>query len=81
VTDPADPSLDVLLELDGQVLVVDPAGNYWVHFAVARVAVTPDKPHGLDYSRCTGLTKRGWSATTTLTRRSASDEPSRRTTA
>jgi hypothetical protein len=32
------------------VLVVDPAGKYWVRFTVTRVAVTPDKPHGLDYS-------------------------------
>ena len=48
--EPADPSLDTLLELDGQVLVVDPAGNYWVRFTVTRVTVTPDKPHGLDYS-------------------------------
>jgi hypothetical protein len=50
VSEPADPSLDALLELDGQVLVVDPAGNYWVRFTVTRVAVTPEKPHGLDYS-------------------------------
>lgn len=46
----SDPSLDLLLELDGQMLVVDPEGNYWVRFTVTRVAVTPDKPHGLDYS-------------------------------
>lgn len=45
-----DPSLDVLLDLDGQVLVVDPEGRYWVRFSVTRVPVTPQKPHGLDYS-------------------------------
>jgi hypothetical protein len=50
VSEAPDPSLDALLELDGQVLVVDPAGKYWVRFKVTRVAVTPDKPHGLDYS-------------------------------
>lgn len=45
-----DPSLDALLDLDGQVLVVDPDGNYWVKFSVKRVAPSPEKPHGLDYS-------------------------------
>jgi hypothetical protein len=45
-----DPSLDALLDLDGQVLVVDPVGNHWVRFAVRRVPVTAAKPHGLDYS-------------------------------
>ena len=45
-----DPSLDVLLELDGQVLVVDPQGGHWVRFVVTRVPVSAEKPHGLDYS-------------------------------
>jgi hypothetical protein len=47
-----DHSLDMLLELDGQVFVVDPGGKYWVRFRVrvTKVAVTPEKPHGLDYS-------------------------------
>jgi hypothetical protein len=45
-----DPSLDVLLDLDGEVLVVDPAGNHWVRFTVTRVPATLEKPHGLDYS-------------------------------
>jgi Family of unknown function (DUF6516) len=45
-----DPSLEALLDLDGQVLVVDPDGGYWVRFAVTRVPVSPEKPHGLDYS-------------------------------
>jgi Family of unknown function (DUF6516) len=44
-----DPSLDTLLDLDGQVLVVDEAG-YWVKFVVHQVPVRADKPHGLDYS-------------------------------
>lgn len=44
-----DPSLDTLLDLDGQVLVID-EGGYWVKFVVHQVPVTPDKPHGLDYS-------------------------------
>lgn len=45
-----DPSLDALLDLDGQVLVVDPETNHWVRFAVRRVPQTEAKPHGLDYA-------------------------------
>ena len=45
-----DPSLDVLLDLDGQVLVVDPDARYWVRFIVRRVPTTVARPHGLDYS-------------------------------
>jgi hypothetical protein len=45
-----DHTLDVLLDLDGQVLVVDDAGRHWVRFIVSRVPVSPEKPHGLDYS-------------------------------
>ena len=44
-----DPSLDTLLDLDGQVLVIDEAG-YWVKFVVTQVPATSDKPHGLDYT-------------------------------
>jgi Family of unknown function (DUF6516) len=40
----------MLLDLDGQVLVVDPEGGHWVRFVVTRVPVSSDKPHGLDYS-------------------------------
>ena len=47
---PRDPTLDVLLDLDGQVLVVDPEGGHWVRFAVRQVPVSPKKPHGIDYS-------------------------------
>lgn len=43
-----DPSLDALLDLDGQVLVVDPEGGHWVRFVVTRVPVSSEKPHGLD---------------------------------
>jgi Family of unknown function (DUF6516) len=45
-----DPAFDVLLDLDGQVLVVDPEGHHWVRFTVTRVPACPEKPHGLDYS-------------------------------
>lgn len=40
----------MLLDLDGQVLVIDPAGQHWVRFSVKRVPPTPEKPHGLDYT-------------------------------
>jgi hypothetical protein len=45
-----DPSLDALLELNGQVLVVDPESHHWVRFIVRRVPATAAKPHGLDYA-------------------------------
>lgn len=45
-----DTSLDTLLDLHGQVLVVDEKGGHWVKFIVRKVPVTADKPHGLDYS-------------------------------
>jgi len=45
-----DPTLDTLLDLDGQVLVVDPEGGHWVRFVVTRVPASSQKPHGLDYS-------------------------------
>lgn len=45
-----DPGLDTLLDLDGEVLVVDPAGGHWVKFRIKRVEPSPDRPHGLDYS-------------------------------
>ncbi|MDQ2082428.1 DUF6516 family protein [Xanthobacteraceae bacterium Astr-EGSB] len=32
------------------MLVVDPEGGHWVRFAVTRVPVSSEKPHGLDYS-------------------------------
>jgi hypothetical protein len=48
VTAPRDPTLDGRVDLDGQVLVVDPEGDYWVRFVVTRVPISPEKPHGLD---------------------------------
>ena len=45
-----DPSLDTLLDLDGQILVVDPRNRYWVRFEVKRVEPSPERPHGLKYS-------------------------------
>jgi hypothetical protein len=45
-----DPVLDTLVDLDGLTFVVDPEGGHWVRFVVNRVPVTPEKPHGLDYS-------------------------------
>jgi hypothetical protein len=45
-----DVTLETLLDFDGQVFVVDPEGGHWVKFVVTRVPVSPDRPHGLDYS-------------------------------
>jgi hypothetical protein len=45
-----DASLDTLLDLDGQVLVVDPEGRHSVRFVVRRLTANEAKPHGLDYS-------------------------------
>jgi len=46
----ADPGLENLLDLNGQILVIDPAGKHWVKFEVKRIEPTQDKPHGIDYS-------------------------------
>ena len=45
-----DPSLDALLDLDGQVLVVDPETRHWVRFVARRVPVSAARPHGIEYS-------------------------------
>ena len=45
MTEPRDPTLDVLLDLDGQVLVVDPKGDHLVRFVVTRAPVSREKPH------------------------------------
>jgi hypothetical protein len=50
MTDYRDLSLDVLLNLDGQTIIVDPEGKYWVKFIVKQVPPSPDRPHGLSYS-------------------------------
>ena len=44
-----DSSIDTLLDLNGQVLVIDEAG-YWMKFVVHEVPASASKPHGLDYS-------------------------------
>jgi hypothetical protein len=45
-----DPGLDSLLDLDGQVLVIDPEARHWVRFIVRSVPTTAARPHGLYYS-------------------------------
>jgi hypothetical protein len=45
-----DPSLDALLDLDGQLFVLDEKAQFWVKFEVRKIEPTADKPHGLDYS-------------------------------
>jgi hypothetical protein len=49
-TEHRDPSLDLLLELDGEAFVIDAAGDYWVRFVVKKVPPSPERPHGLSYS-------------------------------
>jgi hypothetical protein len=41
-----DSSLDSLLELHDQILVIDETG-YWVKFVVSKVPMALDRPHGL----------------------------------
>ena len=45
-----DPSLDTLLLLDGESFAADADGKCWVKFVVKQVAVSPERPHGLNYS-------------------------------
>ena len=44
-----DPSLDILIELDGQQFTIEPSG-YAVKFIAKRVPSTPTHPHGTNYS-------------------------------
>jgi hypothetical protein len=46
----ADPTLDTLLALDGQVFFVDDKARFWVKFEVKRVEPSEERPHGLRYS-------------------------------
>jgi hypothetical protein len=45
-----DHTIDTLLDLDGLILVVDPAGKHWVKFTAKRVPATTERPHGIAYS-------------------------------
>jgi len=45
-----DRSFDNLLQLDGEVFVIDPIGGHWVKFEVKPTEVTAERPHGLRYS-------------------------------
>lgn len=45
-----DPCLDPLLDLDGEMLVIDAEGRHWVKFEVKQVEPSPERPHGLKYS-------------------------------
>jgi len=45
-----DPGVEALLDLDGQILVIDAKGFYWVKFSVQRVDRSAERPHGLKYS-------------------------------
>jgi hypothetical protein len=45
-----DPGTEALLDLDGQILVLDAKGLYSVKFSVQRVERSSQRPHGLNYS-------------------------------
>ena len=45
-----DPGIDYLLVLDDESFEVDTESGHWVGFRVTQVPVSPQKPHGLDYS-------------------------------
>ena len=45
-----DPGLDTLLQLDGTVLVIDPAGKHWVKFTAKAVPADMARPNGVAYS-------------------------------
>jgi hypothetical protein len=45
-----DPGTESLLDLDGQILVLDAKGSYSVKFSVQRVERSPQRPHGLNHS-------------------------------
>ena len=45
-----DHTLENLLDLDGDIYVIDETAGYWVKFAVRRVTPTPERPHGVEYS-------------------------------
>lgn len=45
-----DHTLENLLDLDGDIYVIDEAVGYWVKFVVRRVTPNPERPHGIEYS-------------------------------
>jgi hypothetical protein len=44
-----DPSLDALLDLDGQRFTLEPSG-YSVKFEIRKVPATAERPHGISYA-------------------------------
>lgn len=47
---PQDHTLENLLDLDGDIYVIDEGGGYWVKFEIKRVIPSPERPHGIEYS-------------------------------
>jgi hypothetical protein len=45
-----DYTLENLLDLDGDIYVIDEVAGYWVKFVVKRVTPSPERPHGIEYS-------------------------------
>lgn len=45
-----DKTLEFLLDLDSQIMVINNDLGIWVKFEVKRVVATKDRPHGVRYS-------------------------------
>ena len=45
-----DHTLENLLDLDGDIYVIDETAGYWVKFVVRCVIPSPERPHGVEYS-------------------------------
>jgi hypothetical protein len=45
-----DHTLENLLDLDGDIYVIDESAGYWVKFVVRRVIPSPERPYGIEYS-------------------------------
>jgi hypothetical protein len=43
-------TLENLLDLDGDIYVIDEAAGYWVKFVARRVTPGPERPQGIEYS-------------------------------
>ena len=54
--------LDTLLDLDGQVFVVDPTSNHWVKFSIKRVKPSHERHMGsATHSHYTQMMESDWS--------------------
>ena len=45
-----DKSLEYLLDLDGEIMIINEKMGLWVKFEARRITATDDRPHGVKYS-------------------------------